>query len=178
MRRMQSVRSHTISAQDRPAFAPLASVAVAVCLLTTFFTTGCARPGNDMSNESSTIEDLATRNVLADPVAESQLRGQKVYKHYCAICHGDEGQGDGFNSTNLAVPPRNFSTPQFWQKVTDENLLLVVSKGGPAVGKSVLMPAWGRTLSDRQLHDVVAFLHTLAARAEPKDDDHGTSRSH
>jgi mono/diheme cytochrome c family protein len=53
--------------------------------------------------------------------------------------------------------------------VTDENLLLVVSKGGPAVGKSVLMPAWGKTLTDRQLHDVIAFLHTLVSIGQPHD---------
>ena len=135
-------------------------------------------PRNETFKESSPIETLAMRNVLADPAAESQLRGQKVYKHYCAICHGDEGKGDGFNSTNLAVPPRNFSSPQFWQQLTDENLLLVVSKGGPAVGKSVLMPAWGRTLTDRQMHDVVAFLHTFVVRDDPKENDNGPSGSH
>jgi mono/diheme cytochrome c family protein len=149
----------------------LAPVAIVACFMTTLLSTGCARPSNDSFKEPSPIEQLAIRNVPSDPVAESQLRGAKVYKHYCAICHGNEGRGDGFNSTNLAVPPRNFSSPQFWQQTTDETLLLVVSKGGPAVGKSVLMPAWGRTLTDRQMRDVIAFLHTLAARSEPTDED-------
>jgi cytochrome c oxidase cbb3-type subunit 3 len=120
--------------------------------------------------EPSPIEALAVRNVSHDPVVESQSRGAKVYKHYCSICHGDEGKGDGFNSTNLPVPPRNFSTPRFWRQATDEHLLLAVSKGGPAVGKSVLMPAWGQTLTDRDMRDIVAFLHTLAVQQEPTDD--------
>ena len=96
------------------------------------------------------------------------MRGGKVFKHYCATCHGNEGQGNGFNSTNLAVPPRDFSNAQFWRQATDERLLLAVSKGGTAVSKSVLMPAWGQTLTDRQLNDVVTFLHTLAPRGDPK----------
>ena len=152
----------------------LVSVMVVVC----FVTTGCGRPRNETFKESSPVETLAMRNVLVDPAAESQIRGQKIYKHYCAICHGDQGKGDGFNSTNLAVPPRNFSSPQFWQQLTDEHLLLVVSKGGPAVGKSVLMPAWGRTLTDRQMHDVVAYLRTLVVRGDPKDNANGPSDSH
>jgi cytochrome c oxidase cbb3-type subunit 3 len=101
-----------------------------------------------------------------DPVAESQARGRKVYKHYCSICHGNEGQGDGFNSSNLAVLPRDFTDPQFWRHATDEHLILAVSKGGPAVGKSVLMPAWGQTLTDRNIRDIIAFLHTLAIQGE------------
>jgi mono/diheme cytochrome c family protein len=169
--RVQSLRVRAVSAPDPTAIASLVPVAIVACFMTTFLSTGCARPGNDSFKEPSPIEELAIRNVPSDPVVESQLRGAKVYKHYCAICHGNEGHGDGFNSTNLAVPPRNFSSPQFWQQTTDEALLLVVSKGGPAVGKSVLMPAWGRTLTDRQIRDIVAFLHTLVVRTEPTNED-------
>ena len=89
-----------------------------------------------------------------------------------------KAKGNGFNSTNLAVPPRDFSNPQFWRQATDERLLLTVSKGGTAVGKSVLMPAWGRTLTDRQLRDVVAFLHTLAHGEESKNNGGSFSESH
>jgi cytochrome c oxidase cbb3-type subunit III len=159
-----------ISAQDQ--FAAV-SVAVAACCWMAISTTGCNRRGSDTVQEPSQIEVLAFRDVPANAVAESQLRGRQVYKHYCAICHGDEGQGNGFNSTNLAVPPRDFSDPQFWQEATDERLLLAVSKGGAAVGKSILMPAWERTLTDRQMHDVIAFLSTLAPRKAPKDRGSG-----
>lgn len=117
------------------------------------------------------------RNAPLGPAAESQLRGQKVYKHYCSICHGEDGKGDGFNSTNLAVSPRDFSSPEFRRQATDERLLLVVSKGGKAVDKSVLMPAWGRTLTDRQMRDVVAFLTTLAAREVPNAPDDNSSQT-
>ena len=143
----------------------------------TFLTIGCARPENDTLQQSQ-IEAQAIRDVPTSAAAESQFRGSKVYEHYCAICHGGEGQGNGFNSTNLAVRPRDFSNPQFWQQTTDERLLLTISKGGPAVGKSLLMPAWGRTLTDRQLHDVVVFLHTFAVPAAPSNHESGSRESH
>jgi len=38
----------------------------------------------------------------------------------------------------------------------------VIKTGGPSVGKSPLMAPWGGTLSDAQIHDVVAFVRTLA----------------
>jgi len=148
------------------AWARLFPVAVVACLLTL----GCNRSVDDPSQEPSPIEALATRGVPSDRVAEARLRGEKVFRHYCAVCHGNEGRGDGFNSTNLALSPQDFSSPEFWQQMTDAHLFLTVSKGGPANGKSVLMPAWGRTLTDRQLHDVVAFLHTFAPRAEVPTD--------
>jgi cytochrome c oxidase cbb3-type subunit 3 len=162
-----------ISAQGQSAIASLTHMAVMACCLTAILATGCNRSGGDTIQEPSQIEALAIRDVPANAVAESQLRGRKEFKHYCAICHGDEGQGNGFNSTNLAVPPRDFSNPQFWREATDEHLLLTVSKGGPVVGKSVLMPAWGRTLTDQQMSDVVTFLHTFAPSGEPKENGSG-----
>jgi mono/diheme cytochrome c family protein len=164
------VRCSRVPAVPTRAPSALASVwpvAFVACLLTM----GCARPAHDRLEEPSPIETLTMRNGPLDPLAESQSHGRNVYQHYCSICHGDEGKGDGFNSTNLAVPPRDFSGPEFWRQTTDERLLLTVTKGGMAVSKSVLMPAWGRTLTERQLRDVVAFLHTLAARGKPKDPD-------
>ena len=145
MRRMHSVRARAIfcSRPIRRGVADAHMAVVAYCL-TVFSATGCNRSGDDTIQEPSPIEALAIRDVPANALAESQSRGRKVFKHYCAICHGDEGQGNGFNSTNLAVSPRDFSNSQVLAQATDERLLLAVSKGGAAVGKSVLMPAWGQ----------------------------------
>jgi mono/diheme cytochrome c family protein len=166
---MQSTKVHAVLFQGKITTACVLSKVVVACCLAT----GCARQDSDVLKEPSPIEDLAVRNKSPDPLVESQSRGAKAYKHYCSICHGDKGQGDGFNSTNLAVPPRNFSAAQFWRQATDEQLLLTVTKGGPAAGKSVLMPAWGKTLTDRDMRDIVAFLHTLAERNGPTADDGG-----
>ncbi len=118
------------------------------------------------------------RDVPPNPPAAAQSRGRSVFLHYCVICHGETGHGDGFNSTNLAVPPRDFSSPDFWQKATDARLLLVVSQGGPAVDKSVLMPAWGRTLTDRQVREVVAFLRTLVPATASQPSGPATDAQH
>jgi cytochrome c oxidase cbb3-type subunit 3 len=175
---MPSMSAREVSAPRPSAAAPLVLAAAGACLLTTFLTTGCTHTDNNKSNETSPLETLAMRDVPPDSTAESQQRGRKVFEHYCSICHGINGQGDGFNSSNLAVPPRNFADQQFWKQATDEKLILVVSKGGPAAGKSVLMPAWGRTLTERQMHDAVAYLRTLVVRNEPKDAQSVPQESH
>jgi mono/diheme cytochrome c family protein len=38
----------------------------------------------------------------------------------------------------------------------------VIKNGGSAVGKSPLMAAWGGSLTDAQIRDVIAFIRTLA----------------
>ena len=169
IRSTPSVNARELSAPHPSAAAPLVLAAVGACLLATFVMTGCTRPAYNRFKETSPLESLAMRSAPRDSMAESRQRGRKVYEHYCSICHGIDGHGDGFNSANLAVPPRNFVSPQFWQQTKEESLVLVVTKGGPAVGKSVLMPAWGRTLTERQIRDAVAYLHTLAVRSESQD---------
>ena len=99
----------------------------------------------------------------APPVAPAPYEtrvGREVYQHYCQTCHGDSGAGDGFNAFNLDPRPRDFSDPAF-QKKTDADTRDAIRRGGAGVGLSPLMPPWGRTLSDRQIDDLILYLHTL-----------------
>jgi mono/diheme cytochrome c family protein len=59
---------------------------------------------------------------------------------------------------------------KFWRQTTDERVYYATAQGGPSVGKSVLMPAWGHTLTERQLRDVVVFIRAFAAPEKPRDD--------
>ena len=124
-----------------------------------------SRQGHDSQAYASEIETLAGGKQPVDELSEAQSRGQRVFEHYCAICHGNEGRGDGFNSTNLAVSPRDFSDVAFWEQTTDERVYFAVSQGGPSIGRSVLMPAWGRTLDEGQIRDVITFVRTFATLA-------------
>jgi mono/diheme cytochrome c family protein len=87
--------------------------------------------------------------------------GRDVYEHYCQTCHGDTGAGDGFNAFNLDPHPRDLSAPDFQKKKTDADLRDAIRRGGAGVGLSPLMPPWGRTLSARQMDDVILYLRTL-----------------
>ncbi len=113
----------------------------------------------------SQIETLAARRAPATPLGQSQRRGQGVYEHYCQICHGHQGRGDGFNSSTLTSPPRNFTDDAFWSQTTDEELTSTIADGGKSVGKSNLMPAWGLTLDRQQIRDVTAYLRKLSESA-------------
>lgn len=58
----------------------------------------------------------------------------------CVPCHGATGVGDGPAAVALDPKPRAFGDPAWQAGVTDEHLKKVILQGGPAVGKSVLMP--------------------------------------
>jgi cytochrome c oxidase cbb3-type subunit 3 len=51
--------------------------------------------------------------------------------------------------------------------LSDEHLFKVIKEGGPAVGKSPLMTPWGGTLSDDDIHDVVAYIRSIADPPNP-----------
>jgi len=89
---------------------------------------------------------------------------EKVFKFYCAQCHGLGGKGDGPNVTkDFPVSPRNFTNAKEMDKLTDADLKNVILDGGPAVSKSPMMPPWGKTLSGAQVDGLVKHLRKLCA---------------
>jgi len=90
-----------------------------------------------------------------------QSNGQKLFEHYCAVCHGMSGGGDGFNAFNLDPKPRDLSDHDAMQRFSDQQLFAVIAQGGAERGKSNLMPPWGHTLNERQIRYVVAYIRTL-----------------
>lgn len=87
--------------------------------------------------------------------------GKQVFQGYCAGCHGESGQGDGFNSFNLDPHPRDLSSAAFQKSKTDAELTDTIRRGGSGVGLSSLMPPWGHTLDDRHVAAVVLYIRTL-----------------
>jgi mono/diheme cytochrome c family protein len=126
--------------------------------------------GHSATVYPSEIETLAVHSGPLDPLADARARGRKIFQHYCQICHGESGKGDGFNAGKLTPPPRDFSQAEFWKSptTTNERLHFAIGQGGTSVGKSVLMPAWGHTLAKSQIDDVIVYIRAFAAPPAPK----------
>ncbi len=87
---------------------------------------------------------------------------EQVFKFYCAQCHGVEGKGDGPNVTaNFPVTPRNFTSAEEMNKLTDADIKNVIMDGGPIVSKSPMMQPWGKTLSEEEVDELVKYLRVL-----------------
>jgi mono/diheme cytochrome c family protein len=94
--------------------------------------------------------------------AQNKDEGQKLYTTYCSSCHGDSGKGDGPAAASLPVKPANHTDGNVMNKLSDKVLVDIISKGGPAGGKSNFMPAWGGALKENQIQDIVAYLRSIA----------------
>lgn len=104
---------------------------------------------------------VLTLGMSAALEAADAEQGRLLYRDNCAQCHGLEGSGKGINAPHLEVAPRNHTDYEEMNARTDEELFKAISGGGQAVNKSVLMPNWGHTLSDKDINDLIAFLRKL-----------------
>ena len=63
---------------------------------------------------------------------------------------------------SLPVRPVDHTNGAVMNQLSDKFLVDLISKGGSAVGKSSFMPAWGSSLNERQIRDIVAYLRIIA----------------
>lgn len=77
----------------------------------------------------------------AAPSAAAVSEAQQIFKSRCVMCHGETGKGDGAAAAALNPKPRDLSSAEWQKSVTDEHIEKIIVGGGPAVGKSPLMPA-------------------------------------
>jgi mono/diheme cytochrome c family protein len=91
--------------------------------------------------------------VRASPVPDSAA-SSTTFRTKCVMCHGQDGGGSQVGKT-MDVP--NLQSPAV-QKLTDAELAQVISdgKGG--------MPSFKGSLSDDQIHGLVTYIRSLAAK--------------
>jgi mono/diheme cytochrome c family protein len=100
-----------------------------------------------------------------------QTLGQHLADQYCQRCHNPESTVERVsNYDNLEVKPHPFTEGDTYNKISDADLTAAIGHGGPALGKSALMPAWGNTLSKT---DVQALISYIRAVSDPPSRDAG-----
>lgn len=88
--------------------------------------------------------------------------GQALFAQRCAMCHGEKGAGDGALAATMpeGQKPRNLMAGAYKYATDDAKLKEIIQKGGAGVGLSVMMPGQP-DLSDVQIGDLIAFIHSL-----------------
>lgn len=94
--------------------------------------------------------------------------GKTQYDNICAACHGPGGKGDGVASAAIDPKPRDLSDAAYVSTLSNEHLYKVISEGGAVVGLSPMMAAWSGVLSEQQIWDVIAYIHTDLCKCEAK----------
>lgn len=71
---------------------------------------------------------------------EAKKEADDLFSSLCSTCHGTDGSGNGPAAAAFNPKPANFASPEFQKRVDDAEIAKVIVEGGPAVGKSPLMP--------------------------------------
>jgi cytochrome c oxidase cbb3-type subunit III len=132
-------------------------------LLLAISVTGCSEkkdeeprpPLKAESHSPAPVEEATPEPVIVT------VKTRETYQWYCAQCHGVKGKGDGINSKFLTVPPRNHTKASYLETRTDEQFFEAIKFGGLSVGRAPCMPAWGNTLSDSAIHELVRYIREL-----------------
>jgi hypothetical protein len=82
---------------------------------------------------------------------------------YCAGCHNPESTPERVsNYDNLETKPHPFTEGDTLNKMSDADLISIISHGGPALNKSALMPPYGYTLSKSDIQAVIAYIRMVS----------------
>ncbi len=94
--------------------------------------------------------------VLAPRIARAQgASGSDIYRVKCAMCHGQQGRGDGPMAASLNPRPVDFTDASKRLAKTDAAVGDVIRHGRRA------MPAFGSMLKPEQVDSLVAFIKQL-----------------
>ena len=92
--------------------------------------------------------------------------GKKVYRRYCILCHGPDGDGNGENAAWIDPKPRDFTLAVFKCRSTpsgtlptDQDLFDAMTRGFVTTN----MPAW-LPLTHQNRADAVAYIKTFSPK--------------
>ena len=91
-------------------------------------------------------------SLLAAGTASFAQDGAATYKSKCQMCHGATGMAD--TPAGKSTKARPFNDPEV-TKMSDADLIAVTTNGKNK------MPAYKGKLTDAQIKDVIAYIHTL-----------------
>jgi mono/diheme cytochrome c family protein len=87
------------------------------------------------------------------PLNYHQAKGKRLFYQYCVWCHADSTPAGPSNRSNDGATLNGQS---------DTSLQKIVALGGSAVGKSAMMPPFGRTLTSGEIQALIAYTRAIA----------------
>ena len=89
--------------------------------------------------------------------------GRDIFFKHCKACHGDKGDGKTFAANVLKPPPKNFTSENSKQELTEERMIQSVAEGR----KGTAMMPWKSRLTQQEIHAVVLYIRKSLMYLEP-----------
>jgi mono/diheme cytochrome c family protein len=99
------------------------------------------------------------------PLNYAQAQGKRVFYAQCVWCHADSTPAGPSNRSNLTPMPVLMNDGAALNGQSDEYLRNITTLGGSALSKSAMMPPYGKTLTQEEIEDVIAFARAISQPA-------------
>jgi cytochrome c oxidase cbb3-type subunit 3 len=96
------------------------------------------------------------------PLNYQQAQGKRIFYQQCVWCHADATPAGPSNRSNLTPVPPLLNDGAVLNAQSDEYMQNIVTLGGAALGKSAMMPPYGRMLSAEDIRSVITFTRAIA----------------
>lgn len=96
------------------------------------------------------------------PLSYQQAQGKRIFYQDCVWCHADATPAGPSNRSNLTPVPPLLNDGATLNAESDEFTQNIITLGGSAMGKSAMMPPYGKTLSEEEIRSVIAFTRAIA----------------
>jgi mono/diheme cytochrome c family protein len=111
------------------------------------------------ANDGKTVEFKLDETALG----YEQVLGRQLNQQFCIRCHDPESTTERVsNMDNLDPKPHPFTDGETLNKLSDVDLVAIISHGGQALNKSALMPPFGYTLGKLDIQALVSYIRLLA----------------
>jgi len=139
------------------------TAAVLLCLLVA--AAGCRKQPTAQQDPAERAYDVEPdwndpQHVI--PLNFRAAQGKRIFYTQCVWCHADATPAGPSNRSNVTPTPPLMNDGAALNKESDATLRNAIALGGSALGKSAMMPSYGRTLTDEDISDLIAYIRAIA----------------
>lgn len=140
---------------------------LAVLLVSTFAGPNACRKKQTPAKTGSLLKAYDVETDWNDPLRlillnYQQAQGKRIFYNTCVWCHADSTPAGPSNRMNVSPTPPLMNDGATVNALSDEFMQNIINLGGAAMGKSGMMPPWGRTLTQEEIRAVIAYARAIA----------------
>lgn len=89
--------------------------------------------------------------------------GRSLNDQYCVRCHDPQSSAERVsNFDNLNTKPHAFTEGDALNKMSDDDLVAIISHGGAGLNKSAEMPSFDSTLSKKDIQSLLTYIRAVS----------------